>query len=59
MGVVCLLFLALTPALPVADLEKPGRFLSVVLRPQWRSWLVRGAYLLTGFGLVVTLWLLA
>jgi formate-dependent nitrite reductase membrane component NrfD len=59
MGAVCLVFLAVTAALLVADLEKPGRFLYVVLRPQWRSWLVRGAYLLTGFGLVVTLWLLA
>ncbi len=59
MGFVCLLFLAVTAALLVADLEKPGRFLYVLLRPQWRSWLVRGAYLLTGFGLVVTLWLLA
>jgi formate-dependent nitrite reductase membrane component NrfD len=59
MGLVCLLFLALTAALLVADLEKPGRFLYVLLRPQWRSWLVRGAYLLTGFGLVTTLWLLA
>jgi formate-dependent nitrite reductase membrane component NrfD len=59
MAVVCLIFLALTAALLVADLEKPGRFLYVLLRPQWRSWLVRGAYLLSGFGLVVTLWLLA
>jgi Fe-S-cluster-containing dehydrogenase component/formate-dependent nitrite reductase membrane component NrfD len=59
MGIVCLIFLALTAALLVADLEKPGRFLYVVLRPQWRSWLVRGAYLLTGFGLLVTVWLLA
>jgi Fe-S-cluster-containing dehydrogenase component/formate-dependent nitrite reductase membrane component NrfD len=59
MGVVCLLFLALTAALLVADLEKPGRFLYVLLRPQWRSWLVRGAYLLSGFGLVATLWLVA
>jgi formate-dependent nitrite reductase membrane component NrfD len=59
MGVVSLLFLALTAGLLVADLEKPERFLYVLLRPQWRSWLVRGAYLLTGFGLVVTLWLVA
>ncbi len=59
MGVVTLLFLAVTAALLVADLEKPGRFLYVLLRPQWRSWLVRGAYLLTGFGLVATLWVLA
>jgi Fe-S-cluster-containing dehydrogenase component/formate-dependent nitrite reductase membrane component NrfD len=58
-GLVCLLFLALTAGLLVADLEKPGRFLYVLLRPQWRSWLVRGAYLLTGFGLIASLWLLA
>jgi Fe-S-cluster-containing dehydrogenase component/formate-dependent nitrite reductase membrane component NrfD len=59
MGVVCLLFVALTAALLVADLEKPGRFLYVLLRPQWRSWLVRGAYLLSGFGLVAALRLVA
>src|SRR5262249_37588726 len=59
MGVVALVFLALTAGLLVADLKKPRRFLSVLLRPQWRSWLVRGAYLLTGYGLLVTVWLLA
>jgi formate-dependent nitrite reductase membrane component NrfD len=31
----------------------------VLLRPQWRSWLVRGAYLLTGYGAVLTAWLVA
>ena len=30
-----------------ADLKQPKRFLYVLLRPQWRSWLVRGAYGLT------------
>jgi formate-dependent nitrite reductase membrane component NrfD len=41
------------------DLKQPRRFLYVLLRPQWRSWLVRGAYGLTGFGLILTLWLVA
>ncbi|HXG10414.1 MAG TPA: 4Fe-4S dicluster domain-containing protein [Gemmataceae bacterium] len=59
MGVIALLFLALTAGLLVADLKQPRRFLYVLLRPQWRSWLVRGAYLLTGCGLIVTGWLLA
>jgi Fe-S-cluster-containing dehydrogenase component/formate-dependent nitrite reductase membrane component NrfD len=58
-GLVALLFLALTAGLLVADLKQPKRFLYVLLRPQWRSWLVRGAYLLTGYALVVTLWVLA
>ena len=47
-----------TTALLVADLEKPGRFLSVLTRPQWRSWLARGAYILVAFTVVVGLWVL-
>jgi Fe-S-cluster-containing dehydrogenase component/formate-dependent nitrite reductase membrane component NrfD len=57
LGVIALLFLALTAGLLVADLKQPKRFLYVLLRPQWRSWLVRGAYLLTGYGAVLSVWL--
>jgi formate-dependent nitrite reductase membrane component NrfD len=57
MGFIALIFLALTAGLLVADLKQPKRFLYVLLRPQWRSWLVRGAYGLTGFGVILTLWL--
>jgi Fe-S-cluster-containing dehydrogenase component/formate-dependent nitrite reductase membrane component NrfD len=59
LGIVALVFLAVTAALLVADLKRPARFLSVLLRPQWHSWLVRGAYLLTGYGAVLTGWLVA
>ncbi len=59
MGVIALLFLVLTAGLLVADLKQPRRFLYVLLRPQWRSWLVRGAYMLTAYGGLVTVWLLA
>jgi Fe-S-cluster-containing dehydrogenase component/formate-dependent nitrite reductase membrane component NrfD len=59
MGILALVFLTLTAGLLVADLKKPQRFLYVLLRPQWRSWLVRGAYGLTGYGAVLTLWLIA
>ncbi len=56
--VAAVLFLAATGALLVGDLEQPQRFLSVLLRPQWRSWLVRGAYLISAFGAVLTaLWI--
>ncbi len=49
-----LLFLLLTTALLVKDLDQPRRFLYVILRPQWRSWLVRGGYALTLFGGLLT-----
>ncbi len=49
-----LVFLALTGVLLVIDLKRPERFLWVVLRPQWRSWLVRGAYIISGFGALLT-----
>jgi Fe-S-cluster-containing dehydrogenase component/formate-dependent nitrite reductase membrane component NrfD len=56
---VGLFFLALTGALLVLDLDRPERFLSVLLRPQWRSWLVRGAYILSGYGALLSLWLIS
>ncbi|MDX1428793.1 MAG: 4Fe-4S dicluster domain-containing protein [Rhodothermales bacterium] len=51
-------FTLLTTGLLVYDLERPERFLRIVFRPQWRSWLVRGAFLLIGFSVVASLWLL-
>ena len=38
-----LVFLALTGAILIWDLEHPRRFYYIFPRPQWRSWLVRGA----------------
>lgn len=45
-GFLSILFIAITTALLVLDLERPERFLSIIFRPQWRSWLARGAYIL-------------
>ncbi len=58
---IALIFLALTGVLLVLDLKRPERFLWVLLRPQWGSWLVRGAYGITLYGAVATLgwWLQA
>ena len=53
-----LLFLAVTAVLLVKDLDKPQRFLYVLLRPQWKSWLTRGAYIITLFGACVFIYLL-
>ncbi|MDT8307097.1 MAG: NrfD/PsrC family molybdoenzyme membrane anchor subunit [Anaerolineae bacterium] len=55
-GFLSLLFIALTTGLLVADLEKPERFLYILLRPQWRSWLARGAVILISFSAVAGLW---
>jgi Fe-S-cluster-containing dehydrogenase component/formate-dependent nitrite reductase membrane component NrfD len=58
LALVSLIFLGLTGLLLVKDLDQPRRFLYVLLRPQWRSWLVRGAYIIAAFGGLTTLWLL-
>jgi formate-dependent nitrite reductase membrane component NrfD len=46
-------FLGLTGALLIWDLEHPTRFHYLLLRPQWRSWLVRGGFIITGYGAVL------
>jgi Fe-S-cluster-containing dehydrogenase component len=49
-SLVALIFLALTGLLLIWDLRQPARFLWTLTRPQWRSWLVRGAYLISAYG---------
>jgi len=49
-------FLGLTTVLLVLDLEKPQRFLYILLRPQWRSWLTRGAVVLIATSILATAW---
>lgn len=51
-----LVFLMLTAFLLIKDLDQPRRFAYVLLRPQWRSWLVLGGYALTMYGAMLTLW---
>jgi Fe-S-cluster-containing dehydrogenase component/formate-dependent nitrite reductase membrane component NrfD len=53
--VLGLVFLLATGLLLVKDLDRPDRFLNVLLRPQWRSWLVRGGYSITIFGGILAL----
>ena len=56
---MAIIFLAITGILLIKDLGRPDRFLFVLLRPQWRSWLTRGAYIITGYGAVLTAWIVA
>lgn len=56
---LAIVFLGITGLLLIKDLGKPQRFLYVLLRPQWKSWLVRGAYFITIYGLILSLWWIA
>ncbi len=55
-GFFGLVMLGVTTALLVFDLEKPAKFFSIIVHPQWRSWLTRGAFLLMAFTLVGGMW---
>ena len=52
-----LVFLAATMAVLVADLKRPERFLKILLRPNWSSWLARGSFVLGAYGAVLVAWL--
>lgn len=52
-------FLGLTGALLIWDLEHPQRFYMIFTRPQWRSWLVKGAFIIAGYSLVLLIHLVA
>jgi formate-dependent nitrite reductase membrane component NrfD len=55
-ALTALVFVAITTGLLVADLERPERFWYILRRPQWRSWLTRGTYILIGYTVLVLLW---
>lgn len=56
-AIISLIFLAITGVLLIMDLGRPDRFLYVLFRPQWRSWLSRGSYIITAYGGILSLWL--
>jgi formate-dependent nitrite reductase membrane component NrfD len=56
---ISLLFLTITAGLLIADLDRPERFYYILIRPNWRSWMVWGAYFLTAQGLLTVLWIAA
>lgn len=49
------IFLAITGGLLIWDLEHPARFYMIFTRPQWKSWLVKGAFIIAGYSLVLAL----
>ena len=54
-----ILFLCLTGLFLVMDLDRPDRFLNVLFRPQWNSWLVKGGYSITIYGALLSFLALA
>jgi Fe-S-cluster-containing dehydrogenase component len=50
--ILALAFTSLTTLLLVADLKRPQRFLTILTRPNTRSWLVKGAWVLIGYSLL-------
>jgi Fe-S-cluster-containing dehydrogenase component/formate-dependent nitrite reductase membrane component NrfD len=52
-----LFFLAVTGALLIWDLKHPFRFYLIFTRHHWRSWLVRGSFIIGGYGGVVLVYL--
>ena len=55
-GFTAMVFMLLTVILLIKDLSQPKRFLNILLRPQWKSWVARGAFILVGFTAVAGLW---
>jgi Fe-S-cluster-containing dehydrogenase component/formate-dependent nitrite reductase membrane component NrfD len=51
--VVSGVFLAITGGLLIWDLEHPERFYLIFTKAQWRSWLVKGAFIIAGYTLVL------
>lgn len=55
---VSAIFSGLTAAVLIMDLERPERFYYILTRPNWSSWMARGAFILTAHGALAGLWLL-
>ncbi|MGE5820665.1 MAG: 4Fe-4S dicluster domain-containing protein [Deltaproteobacteria bacterium] len=54
---LALIFLAVTMLFLILDLKKPGRFFYILIKPNLRSWLVLGGYVLLLYGLSAAAWL--
>jgi len=55
-GLTAMVFMLLTVILLIKDLSQPKRFLTILLRPQWKSWVARGAYIMVTFTAIAGLW---
>ena len=58
-GGIGLLAQVATVGLLLADLERPDRFLNLILRPQFKSWIARAVFILIGMSVATGSWWLA
>lgn len=54
---IALIAVAVTAALLVLDLKRPERFFYLLTKPNFRSWLVLGGYILMIYGALAAAWL--
>ena len=54
---IALFALAVTSLLLIFDLKRPDRFYYLITKPNLRSWVVLGTYVLMGYGGLATAWL--
>ena len=52
-------FLGLTGLLLIWDLEHPERFYMIFTKRQWKSWLVKGSFIILGYSIVLLLHFIA
>jgi Fe-S-cluster-containing dehydrogenase component/formate-dependent nitrite reductase membrane component NrfD len=55
--ILALSFLGITVMLLIADLKQPWRFYYLITKPNFRSWLIWGTYILMIYGALATAWL--
>ncbi|MHB1488168.1 MAG: 4Fe-4S dicluster domain-containing protein, partial [Acidimicrobiales bacterium] len=55
---LALFFLGVTGVLLIWDLKHPTRFYLIFTRHQWKSWLVKGSFIIGGYGGAVSAYLL-
>jgi Fe-S-cluster-containing dehydrogenase component/formate-dependent nitrite reductase membrane component NrfD len=57
--IISMIALMATGVLLIADLKRPARFWFIIIKPQWRSWLTRGAFLISVYGFFLAIWIVA
>lgn len=55
--ILSIVSITVTAAVLVLDLERPERFLYILTKSNWRSWMVWGSWLLMAHGLISAAWL--
>jgi len=55
-GLLAIVMTFITLFLLIIDLDRPDRFFFLLVRPQWRSWVARAAWILATFNAISIVW---